>query len=65
MESEQDDLDTRVVQALNYYRALIEAGKHRPGAAARRALRGAQQTIDDLDRRSAAMGGGAGGGTWH
>jgi hypothetical protein len=52
---ESDDLDMRVVRALNYYRALIEAGKHTPGAAARRALRGAQQTIDDADRRAAAM----------
>jgi hypothetical protein len=45
----------RVVQALNYYRALIEAGKHTPGAAARRALRGLQQTLDDSDRRAAVL----------
>lgn len=59
---ESDDLDARVVLALNYYRALIEAGKHVPGAAARRALRGAQQTIDDLDRRTSAL---RGSGLWH
>lgn len=56
---DSDDLDARVVQALNYYRALVKAGKHVPGAAARRALRGAQQTIDELDVES------SGERTWH
>jgi hypothetical protein len=55
---ESDDLDARVVRALNYYRALVLAGKHVPGAAARRALRGAQQAIDELDKPR-------GDGTWH
>lgn len=55
---ESDDLDARVVRALNYYRALIKAGKHVPGAQARRALRGAQETIDALDAQTREP-------TWH
>jgi hypothetical protein len=57
------DLDDRVTAALLYLRALIEAGKHNPNAEARRALRGVQQSIDDLDRLGAAASGG--GGAWH
>jgi hypothetical protein len=56
-----DDLDRRVIQALRYLRALIKAGRHDPSPEARRALRGVQTSIDDLDRH----GGRTRGGTWH
>ncbi len=48
-----DDLDERVTRALDYYAALIVAGKHEPGSEARDALHRLHSVIAKFDRERA------------
>jgi flagellar motor component MotA len=45
-----NELDASVVRALNYYRALVEAGKHAPGSEALATLRSLVRMLDAADR---------------
>lgn len=47
--TESEALDERVVQALDYYRRLIEAGRHAPGSEARTALAALNRALREID----------------